>query len=490
MSLLDFLNLNSSRKNPFASEDYYDRENLDDSNYSPKELNRLQDTRDLGLGPVRIADGVAISRDGSFSAVLQVGTVNFALATADEQEAIIGGYHAVLRQLTGSCYQIKVRMVEADLEPLAARVDYALSSYTSAPLHRLALQYKQFLREELPRRLVLMERRNYVIASVYSPLLVKMGQVYERETGKPSPILAGLGTQWRGSEQLANGQTKNQTRPNTKSKKNKGRKTASLNPAEERREQLLKARADGEMEDKMYEEVERTLRRLKHELSVLVTGLSANGLALRRLNDWELTALYAEYLRPGLAQEVRHSLSAQMRAQLRQTRQGQATFGSDTNWYGGVVRPLSLPQFMGEQSGTVVVSDPPEESPAYEVGLAHAKAALAKISPYNEAAPSTNPKPPTLQPATKKNGQSSVPTGNSRAGIATSDNNTVRRKEPGNLIEQSQQNQDTPKEPAKPMSAVGVNRLERRVAVPVPSFKPALRNQGRPTPKVSANSEE
>ena len=142
MSLLDFLNRQSKRRDPFTSQDYYDRHNLDDGNYSPKELARLKDTRELGLGPVRIADGVAISPDGYFSAVLQVGTVNFALATAEEQEAIIGGYHAVLRQLAGSSYQIKVRMVEADLEPLAARVDYALSSYTSAPLHRLALQYK------------------------------------------------------------------------------------------------------------------------------------------------------------------------------------------------------------------------------------------------------------------------------------------------------------------------------------------------------------
>ncbi|HEX2909844.1 MAG TPA: hypothetical protein VH186_03480 [Chloroflexia bacterium] len=485
MSLLDFLNLNSSRKNPFASEDYYDRQNLDDCDYTPKELSQLQDTRDLGLGPVRIADGVAISRDGYFSAVLQVGTVNFALATADEQEAIIGGYHAVLRQLAGTRYQIKVRMVEADLEPLAARVDYALSNYTSAPLHRLALQYKQFLREELPRRLVLMERRNYVIASVHSPLLVKMGQVYERETGKPSPIFAGLGTQWRGSDNSASRQNKNQAKRNTGSKKNRGRKTAPLNGAEQRREQLLKARADGEMEDKMYEEVERTLRRLKHELSVLVTGLSANGLALRRLNDWELTALYAEYLRPELAQEVRHSLSAQMRTQLRQARQGQATFGSDSNWYGGVVRPLSLPQFIGEQSGTVVVSDLPEESEAYEAGLVHAKTALAKVSPQGEVTPSSNAKPPTLQSPIKNSHP--VSTGNTHIQVAAPEDSLLKRKEQVRPTDQSQR--DNLNELVKSGSGGnGANRLERRVvAVPVPSFK---RTQERPMPKASVEAKE
>jgi hypothetical protein len=381
MGLLDFLN--PKRSNPFTSEEYYDRDELEVLDYSPKEMAGMRDTRELGLGPVRIADGVAISRDGYFSAALQVGTVNFALATAEEQEAIVGGYHAVLRQLSGGNYQIKVRMVEADLEPLVARVDYALSTYASAPLHRLALQYKQFLREELPKRLVLMERRNYVIVSVYSPLLVKMARIYEHETNKPATLFAGLGKQWREEEnrtrlEASTSPVGRKDESKVKSKKSRGKKAKTLTPVEQRREQLLKARAEDEMEQKMYEEAERTLRQLKHQLNVLVAGLGSNGLALRRLNDWELTALYAEYLRPELAQEVRHSLSAPIRSQLRQANQGPLV--PQVGKYGQAVRPLSLSEFMGEQSGTVVVSDPLENSAEYKVGSVRATSAMTEVT--------------------------------------------------------------------------------------------------------------
>jgi hypothetical protein len=377
LSLLNFLK--PTRGNPFTSQDYYDRDDQELADLNPKELARLRDTRELGLGPVRIADGVAISRDGYFSAVLQVGTVNFALATAEEQESIIGGYHAVLRQLSGSHYQIKVRVVEADLEPLAQRVDYALRGYTSPTMHRLALQYKQFLREELPNRLALMERRNYVIAGVHSPLLVKMAQVFEQETAQPCPIFNGLGYQWRQQERregISNVATypKTSARPN---KSQKAKKPGSLNSADLRKEQLFMARIQAEMEGKMYQELERTLRRLKHELNILVTGLGANGLAVHRLNDWELTALYAEYLRPELAEEVRHSLSAQTRTQIRPSRPtGPVT---EENWYSSSARPLSLPEFMGEQSGMVVVSDLPADSPAYGAGSLRTGQALEQL---------------------------------------------------------------------------------------------------------------
>lgn len=458
--MLDLLNFGSKRNNPFATEDYYDRQNLDEADYSPKELAAVRDTRELGLGPVRIADGVAITADGYFSAVLQVGTVNFALATPDEQEAIIGGYHAVLRQLAGSSYQIKVRMVEADLEPLAARVDYALKGYTSAPLHRLALQYKQFLREELPRRLVLMERRNYVIASVHSPLLVKMAQVYERETGKPCPIFASLGRQWREAERGPESHLAKQ-RHAAKKGPAKGKK-AAVNPAEVRREQLQRTHAHTHMEEKMYEEVERTLRRLKHELSILVTGLSANGLALRRLGDWELTALYAEYLRPELAQEVRHSLSAQMRTQFRRN-QGQE---SSSGYYGVATRPLTLAQFMGEQSGTVVVSDLPQESLAYQQSFSHTKAALVKaaaqveveVSAANaERMPQLKPSPTRI--ITNSPGQADLGTS------LSSKSNPAHESKPATPV----QPQD-PLAQSKPEPPTKSGHLGRSRVVPVPTF--------------------
>ena len=171
MNLVKILKGQRGKQNLFELGEYYDLERIGAENLdalSDKDLAKLRDTRDLWLGPTRIADGISIYRDGRFSTAIQVGTVNFILTSADEQKRIVSGYHAVLLHLSPNIkVQIKIRMVDADLEPLAERVDYALRRNHSPELHRLALNYKQFLRT-LPRKRRLMERRNYLIVSITS----------------------------------------------------------------------------------------------------------------------------------------------------------------------------------------------------------------------------------------------------------------------------------------------------------------------------------
>jgi hypothetical protein len=332
MGLLDILKPKTT--NPFELGDYYDLQGELD-NFSPKELGRVPDTRDLSLSPMRIADGVAITREGYLSAVLRIGTINFALATSEEQEQIIAGYHGVLCQLAGLGYQIKVQVSTADLEPLVQQVDFALRGVANPQMHRLAIQYKQFLREELPRKVPLMERRNYFIVAVHAAKLIQMVRSFEEETGKPCRVMAGLG--WKETYPIRNRQREK-------------RKAISL--ADQRKGQAQRHRHEQEMEQQIYREFQSSLRKLQGEVNLLITGLSANGLAVRQLNDWELTELYASYTRPELAKQVRQ-------AQSKNYQQEQVALAG-TGWYGQEARPSALSRLLGEQSSTAVATDTPQ----------------------------------------------------------------------------------------------------------------------------------
>jgi hypothetical protein len=355
MGIIDFLKPRA--RDPFELGDYLDHNHPELNGYSPKELGRVPDTRDLGLTPARIADGVAITRNGYFSAVLRVGTISFNLATSEEQEQIIAGYHAVLCQLAGLTYQIKVQVVEADLEPLAFEVDYALRGVANPQMHRLAMHYKQFLREELPRKVELMERRNYFIVSVHAPRLIQMVQAYEAETGKSCPVVAGLG--WK--EEITSAKRRNKNKP-------------KLSVTDQRKEQALRHRRAQEMEAKIYAEMQTVMRKLKGEINLITSGLSANGLAVRQLNDWELTELYAGYLRPELAAQVRHT---------RRLRNYGTNVRPGNGWYGQEAKPQPLSQILGEQSSTVVVSNQPNSDNYYR-SMSRTGVAMQAVTPLLE----------------------------------------------------------------------------------------------------------
>ena len=296
-----------------------------------------------------------------------------------------------------------------------------------------------------------------------------MAAVYERKTRKPCPVFTPLGQQWRatpssgsGNNQLGQNYAQEGSSGSDKGKtRGKKEKGGGINPVEQRREQLLKSRIQTEMEDKMCEEVEQTLRRLKHELSILVTGLSANGLALHRLNDWELTALYAEYLRPELAQEVRHSLPTHLKTHLHKS-DDQAIFLAPAGSYSVPSRPLTLPRFMGEQSGTVVVSDLPQESQSYSEGFSRTKAALA-----NAPSPLGLVEPESSSIVTEETAKPSV----------ESQGVTLTAQPPASLA------QVTPV--LVPGAGAGKPQTGRSRSVPVPTFVTTTRSSSSNPPPVT-----
>ncbi len=98
-------------------------------------------------------------RGGEYRAVLQAGSVNFALKSEAEQESILAGYR---RFLNGLAYplQMLVRVVPTDIEGYLAGLRGGGSR--SATLRRLALDHEAFVRR-IARERTLLDRRCYVV---------------------------------------------------------------------------------------------------------------------------------------------------------------------------------------------------------------------------------------------------------------------------------------------------------------------------------------
>ena len=111
--------------------------------------------------PLERVDGDAIVlRDGGLRAVLETGSVNFALRSEAEQEAILAGYRRFLNALTYPL-QVLVRVVPAEVDAYLA----GLRAGGAAPgegLARLRADHEAFVRR-IARERVPLARRFYVV---------------------------------------------------------------------------------------------------------------------------------------------------------------------------------------------------------------------------------------------------------------------------------------------------------------------------------------
>ena len=109
-----------------------------------------------------IVEGVLCLRGGEYRAVLQAQSVNFALKSEEEQEAVMAGYRSFLNSLSHPL-QILVRILPTDVEPyLAGFRNNHPTGADSEAIRRLALDHETFVRR-LARERTLLERRFYVV---------------------------------------------------------------------------------------------------------------------------------------------------------------------------------------------------------------------------------------------------------------------------------------------------------------------------------------
>lgn len=108
-----------------------------------------------------IVDDVLCLRGGDYRAVLEAQSVNFALKSEAEQEAIMAGYRAFLNALSYPI-QVVVRILPTDVESYLAGLRERFGGRGGEVLRRLALDHEAFVRR-LARERTLLERRFYVV---------------------------------------------------------------------------------------------------------------------------------------------------------------------------------------------------------------------------------------------------------------------------------------------------------------------------------------
>jgi len=109
-----------------------------------------------------IVEGVICLRGGEYRAVVQAQSVNFALKSEEEQEAVMAGYRSFLNSLSHPV-QMLVRILPTNVEPyLAGFRTNVTAQANSDAIRRLALDHETFVRR-LARERTLLERRFYLV---------------------------------------------------------------------------------------------------------------------------------------------------------------------------------------------------------------------------------------------------------------------------------------------------------------------------------------
>lgn len=109
-----------------------------------------------------IVEGVLCLRGGEYRAVIQAQSINFALKSEEEQEAVMAAYRSFLNSLSHPV-QMLVRILPTNVEPYLAGFRTNVTSHAnSEAIRRLALDHEMFVRR-LARERTLLERRFYLV---------------------------------------------------------------------------------------------------------------------------------------------------------------------------------------------------------------------------------------------------------------------------------------------------------------------------------------
>jgi hypothetical protein len=119
------------------------------------------------LNITEIKDDTVVLNDGSLKAVLLVSSINFALKSEEEQEAIIQNYVSFLNSLR-SPFQIIIQSRLLNIDYYLLNLEQTKKEITNELLKTQIADYIQFIRE-LIKLGDIMNKRFYVVVS-YNPL--------------------------------------------------------------------------------------------------------------------------------------------------------------------------------------------------------------------------------------------------------------------------------------------------------------------------------
>jgi hypothetical protein len=129
-----------------------------------------------------IRDGVMVMKEGSLRAVLLVSSVNFALKSEDEKNAIVSSYQSFLNSLEFPI-QIYVKSRQLHLDAYIGSLQKQLELQTNELLKLQTSQYIDFVTELLQASNV-MEKQFFLIVPFYPTGVEKVGLIKGLISGK------------------------------------------------------------------------------------------------------------------------------------------------------------------------------------------------------------------------------------------------------------------------------------------------------------------
>ena len=134
-----------------------------------------------------IRDGVVILKDGTLRAVLMVSSINFALKSEDEQNALISAYVGFLNSIDFPI-QIVVQSRKLQIGPYLEKLGEIERAQTNELLKVQIADYRAFVTELIEIGQI-MTKRYYVVVP-YDPLTNKRKNFWSRIKEVSTPVLA------------------------------------------------------------------------------------------------------------------------------------------------------------------------------------------------------------------------------------------------------------------------------------------------------------
>jgi hypothetical protein len=144
---------------------------------APKVVKKTSPSTQHRLYISEIKQDAVILKDGTLRGVLEVSSINFALKSEDEQQAIIQGYVGFLNVLDFEI-EIVIQSRKLDIRKYLTSLDDVAKQQTNELLRMQTIEYRQYI-DELVTLSEIMEKRFLVIVP-YSPFSKKRKNWFSR----------------------------------------------------------------------------------------------------------------------------------------------------------------------------------------------------------------------------------------------------------------------------------------------------------------------
>lgn len=150
--------------------------------------NRLGASTQQYLNIAEIKDDTVVMKDGTLRAVLLVSSINFALKSEDEQNAVIDAYARFLNNI-GFTLQIVIQSRELDIDNYLAYLKEKEKTQTNKLLKVQTADYMEYIKELISLGKI-MNKRFYVVVP-YNPLTDKHKSFFSQlgEALKPATVI-------------------------------------------------------------------------------------------------------------------------------------------------------------------------------------------------------------------------------------------------------------------------------------------------------------